>query len=473
MEEGLSYRRSIWASSLITLVGLIIFIGIAAVIPTPSSNAGLLALGVLLALIPALIWLSFFYQQDRTEPEPERLVLRMFVFGALAALAFVPVGQQMEQVLNQYSNPFIRLPLTIVSLSLMQETIKVGMVRYVLLGTNEFDEYPDGIVYGLASGLGLATVLTVATIVKASGMIPLAGASIAVNNALVHGVLGAVTGYYLGRVKLDGKKLPWMMRGLAIAAVVNGMYTVLSSELSNRLAFNPWYSLGAAVILAAVVGVVLFSFFRRALRRATGDLSTVSIQAHARSMDMPWDIHPRYDYLLIGALVLALASGLGANQLLRTQTLRYQSDALPVAFTYPKGWAIHSESPGEFSLRDLSSSNTFKTTISVVSNKTRGGTPLDLLTAQQITADSRFKVMYTELGTQQATTVDGNPAISVEYQYVTQTPSGPAVARGIVTYTLVEGRLFVFRYEADPLNFPDGLNAYQRLLNSTTFGSGS
>jgi RsiW-degrading membrane proteinase PrsW (M82 family) len=470
VEEGLSLRRSVWISSLITLAGLVIFIGVAALIPRPAGGIGVLALGVFLALVPAAVWLVFFYQQDRTEPEPKRLVVRMFVFGALAAAALSLVSRDIDQALDQFPNLIVRLLLTIFSLSLMQEVLKVAMVRYVLLGTNEFDEYPDGIVYGLASGMGFATILTISFVFRSPGVIPLAGAIQATDNALVHGVLGAVSGYYLGRVKLDGKKLGWMAQGLTVVTVVNGLYQVFGDELSSRLAFNPWYGLGVAVLVALVVGAVLFYFFRRALRRATGDLSTVSIQAHARSLDMPWDIHVRYDFLLIGALALALVVGFGAGLILREQVVAYEGDELPVEFVYPAGWAVQTEGAGGLTLRDLTSSAAFKTTIGVTGNKTRGDSSLDFLIAQRSAADEQS--MYTETGRQADITVSGYPALRVEYRYAAETASGPAVVQGLATYVLVEDRLYTFWYEADPRIYDDYLGRYDRLLRSLHFETG-
>jgi RsiW-degrading membrane proteinase PrsW (M82 family) len=472
VEEGLSLRRSIWVSSLITLLGLAIFIGIAAVIPWPAGTMGRSLLGVFLALVPAVIWLVFFYQQDRAEPEPERLVIRMFVFGALAAAAVSVVSQDIDKTIGQYSNLIVRLLLTIFSISLLQEVLKVAMVRYVLLGTNEFDEYPDGIVYGLASGLGFATILTITFVLRSSGVIPLAGAIRAVNNALVHGALGAVSGYYLGRVKFDGKKLSWMAQGLAIVTVVNGLYRVLGDELSNTLVFTPWYGLGAAAVLAIVAVAVLFAFFRRAMLRARGDLSTVSQQIHARSLEMPWDIHVRYDYLLIAGLVVGLVVGLGSGIILHGQSVTYEGEALPVTFVYPTGWAVQTEGAGGLTLRDLTSGGAFKTTISVVSNKTRPDTELDLLLTQQVAAYMQYATMYTEVGRHEDITVDGYPTVQVEYKYATETASGPAVVRGIATYVLVESRLYTLRYEADPLNYENALGRYEQLVQSTRFETG-
>jgi RsiW-degrading membrane proteinase PrsW (M82 family) len=451
------------------MLALAVFIGVAALIPLPGSVPGMLILGIFLAVVPAVIWMSFFYQQDQAEREPKRLVIRVFVFGALVAAAAIPFFEVADQVVGQLPGLLFRLVFTILSISLIQEVLKVAMVRYVVLGSNEFDRHPDGIVYGLASGLGFATVLTIKFVVESRGVIPLAGAIRAVDNVLVHGVLGAVSGYYIGRVKIDGKKLGWMVQGLALVTVLNGLYQVLADELSGRLIFNPWYSLAVAAVLAVLVGTILFYFFQRALRRASGDLTTVSLQAHARSKIIPWDIHGRYDALLVGALLLALLVGLGVGGVLNGQTVPYQGNGLPVSFRYPARWAVQTGGTGGLDIRDLSSSNPFKPTIGVTSDKLRSQAGLDFLVVERQTRDEQQYLLYTRTSQEPGLVVDGRDGVQVDYRYVAEGSDGPAVVRGIVSYVLVEGRLFEFRYEAAPAEFDDHYAAYQRLLGSVQF----
>ncbi len=469
-EEGLSLRRSIWVSSLITLLGLAVFVGISVLIPRPVDSTSVLLVSLFLALVPAVIWLVFFYQQDRSEPEPKRLVVRVFVFGALAAAAVaVPVASQIaSQAIEQFSNVFVRLLLTILSISLLQETLKVAMVRYVVLGTNEFDRHPDGIVYGLASGIGFATILTISFVIRSGGVIPLAGAIRAVDNVLVHGALGAVSGYYIGRVKIDGKNLGWMVRGLAIVTVVNGLYQILVDELANSFFYTPWSGLIVAVTLALVVGGILFAFFRRALLRATGVLSTVSVQLHARSKDMPWDIHVRYDYLLIGALLLSLVTGWGASIFLNSRTMAYQSDLLSLGFRYPAGWTVPELQGDRLALRDLRAGSAFQPLMTIESSRINGNQPLDLLVAPYITSYAERVSYYTSISNEPLHIHD-DPAIQIVYHYATSTGGGPVIVDGVVTYVQVGARLYIFRYEADTATFENYLSHYERLLQTVHF----
>ncbi len=474
MQEGDSLRRSWLVSSLVALAALALFVGVSAVIPRPTGQAELLTLSLFLAFIPALVWIGFFYFQDRAEPEPKRLLVRVFAFGALAAgAAAVPFAVQVaNEAISSIGSLAGRLVLTIMTISLMQEVLKVAMVRYVVLGTSEFDEHPDGIVYGLASGVGFATVLTIAYVLESGGVLPLSGSIRAVDNVLVHGALGAVTGYYIGRVKIDGKQLPWLATGVAMTTLVNGIYQVTLNELSRRFAYNPWLDLAVAAALAAVVGAVLFYFFRLALRRASGDLATVSEQIHARAKSMPWDIALRYDGLLVSGLLVALIVGVGAGVVQRSRAVTYAGDVLPVTFRYPAGWALEAGGSASVAVSDLAAGGVFNPMMVVEARRATEGAALDFVVAQDLIAQEQGRAFYLETQRLDSVTVAGQPAIQVRYQYAAGTPAGPAVITGAATYVLHEGKLYIFRYEAEPADFTAGLGLYERLLASAKFGAG-
>ena len=89
--KPLSERAHIWRDEFLLIVSLIVFVGIVYALDnalqpafTPST---LLLTGVFLALVPSVIWLMFFYVQDRLEPEPKHFVLGVFAIGALLAAA--------------------------------------------------------------------------------------------------------------------------------------------------------------------------------------------------------------------------------------------------------------------------------------------------------------------------------------------------------------------------------------------------
>lgn len=464
-------RQSIWISVFITIVALAIYLAAAAFIPSPPPGLPLILLGVGLAIVPAIVWLVFFYQRDNVEPEPKRLVARIFVFGALSAAAVaVPISALFfQESIAQLNSVFARFVVTVFSVSLVQEVLKVAMVRYVVLGTDEFDEHPDGIVYGLATGLGFATVLNIDFVLSSGGVLPLQGAIQATNNALLHGALGAFTGYFVGRVKLDGERIGWLASGLFIAALINALFHTVSTEVTSLgLSFQPTNALIVAGVLALILGLILFWLFRRAHRLAGGQLTTISQQADARSLDMPWDIAPRYDSVLVGALVLALLVGWGVGIALDEQQALYDDSALPVTLRYPASWAVQSSGSGLL-LTDLGSGTVFQPAFQMAANRVAPGSNLERLLQERVLRQEQQLDFYQAGLRTSGPTIGGEPSLRVFYSYVTATSSGPAVVRGVDTLLIHGDRLYAFRYLVEADEFDDSLEAYERILATVRF----
>src|SRR5574341_777396 len=57
---------------------------LAIVLPAAFVESTLVLIGLVLAIVPAILWLNFFYRQDRLEPEPHHYVLGVFFLAMLA-----------------------------------------------------------------------------------------------------------------------------------------------------------------------------------------------------------------------------------------------------------------------------------------------------------------------------------------------------------------------------------------------------
>jgi len=129
-------RGSVWRTSLLVLVGLVVFAGAVALLDkwiNMSLEGPLLVLaGVILALIPAAIWLVFFYLQDLLEPEPKHYVMGVFLIGALLASAVgIPVVRSLFRVQDWLgTNLLVNLLGSILVVGFTQEFLKYAAVRY-------------------------------------------------------------------------------------------------------------------------------------------------------------------------------------------------------------------------------------------------------------------------------------------------------------------------------------------------------
>jgi RsiW-degrading membrane proteinase PrsW (M82 family) len=223
--------------------------------------------GIVMALVPALIWLFAFLQQDRLEPEPKRYVFGVFILGALLAQA---VGQPLIRdffgIQNWAAgNVLINILASILIAGFIQEFLKYAAVRYTVFYSSEFDERVDGIIYGAAAGLGYATMLNLQYIVSNNGVDLGIGVMRVAATALAQASFAGVVGYFLGIAKFERKGPLWLPLGLTLAAVLNGVVSYVLGQVTrlSGFSFNPWYGLVVAVIIAGGTFYALFMLIRR------------------------------------------------------------------------------------------------------------------------------------------------------------------------------------------------------------------
>ena len=279
-ERATRARRGGWQADVASIVLLVAFVvvvyAIDALVGARLSGTALTAVGLVLAVVPAIVWLAFFYRRDRLEPEPRTLVVGEFVLGLLVATAIgIPLVDQVFDVGSWlFASPLVHLAGGILVVGMVQEALKYLTVRLSVYGSREFDERTDGIIYGTAVGLGFATALNVAFVVESGGVDLGTGSIRIVLTSLAHASFGGVVGYFLGRQKFESRPIWWMPAGVALAATLNGVFFFLRSTLGRGTIEGPlqtaapWIGLVLAAILAAAVTAVLSGLIRRELARA-------------------------------------------------------------------------------------------------------------------------------------------------------------------------------------------------------------
>jgi RsiW-degrading membrane proteinase PrsW (M82 family) len=226
-------------------------------------------LAAVMAGIPAVFWLGFFYLMDRHEPEPKQLVAGVCVLGALIAAPladfvrseFAPPAALGIAGLSAFSLDRVLQAVLVVGLS--QEMCKYAVVRYTIYMSREFDEPMDGIVYMMACGTGFAVWVNFHRLSGQNHEVYLSvGAAQAVVTTLAHASFAGVLGYVMGRAKFSRRRAPvrgiLLMLGLLLAAAFNGQFTLVTGWVVQRgLAVHPWYSVGyAALSAAAIFGII-------------------------------------------------------------------------------------------------------------------------------------------------------------------------------------------------------------------------
>ncbi|HMP40901.1 MAG TPA: PrsW family glutamic-type intramembrane protease [Roseiflexaceae bacterium] len=263
--------QSATQSAVVEVIGIVIFAAVVALLAGALSpnidGMTLIVVGVVRAVVPAAIWLTAFYRQDRLEPEPKQYVLGVFLLGAVLAQA---IGQPLIRDLFQvqqwaHQNPLLGFFAAILIVGVIQEFVKYAAVRYTIFNSQEYDQPIDGIIYSAAAGLGYATTLNIQYVVSNGGVDLGIGALRVSIEALAQASSAGVIGYFLGQAKFRSMGPFWLPLGLLLAATLNGIVNTLLDIVPRLGTFgiNPWYGLMAAVIVAGSTFGVLLTLMGR------------------------------------------------------------------------------------------------------------------------------------------------------------------------------------------------------------------
>jgi protease PrsW len=109
---------------------------------------------LLLALVPALVVMFYYYHRDR-HPEPWDRVALVFVFGALSCAVVYPIERAVQDWLGPpfQSRGRILIECLVVP-GMIEETAKLLVVIAAVWRCPDFDEPVDGLIYGIAAALG-------------------------------------------------------------------------------------------------------------------------------------------------------------------------------------------------------------------------------------------------------------------------------------------------------------------------------
>ena len=472
-----TYKRSgFWRTGLVAVVGLLIFVAIVVALDTylapQLGGIPLLVAGLVLALVPAVLWLLFFYQQDRLEPEPVGNVARMFVIGlALAGAIGVPLTDDLFQVQSWLyaSGTTTTVLASIFVIGAVEAFTIYATVRYFIFHTPEFDERTDGVIYGTAAGLGYATALNVAFILSNGGSALGSGEVFVAEVALAHAAIGGLLGYFLGRAKLEQEPIWWMPLGVVLAAVLNGLFQVARGELDpSTVSFTsagaglPSFTglLVAGAMAVVIAGVVSYLINRDIARSLTGKQPAVTVD--------PMVGDRRAGLAVLGTMAALLLVGALAWYQAAGRSVPVQAAGLQGS--YP---AQFTDSTAEGELLRLSdnfgTSAEFVVTQPVLEGAVSADAIASTLAAERGTTFDMYKVLSSD-----TVVVNGYTALQQEFAYVDGnglTGAAPEVLQGLDYIFVENGQPYVVTLITTPDEQAEVEPLFARFLNSLSFGS--
>lgn len=220
---------------------------------------------IIFGLAPSIIWLLFYLRKD-AHPESNRMILKIFFYGMLAAViaALIEIGISGALVIageNWFKTfPFLFFALYhFLIIALVEEYSKYLIVREKVINNPEFDEPVDTILYMIIIALGFAALENILVLFSGKGPI-LFGEAIAVSSfrfigaTFLHALCSGTLGYFLALSFFEPKKrLKLIIKGIVIATLLHGFFNISIIGIGEGLTRQNSLLLTSSVISLAII----------------------------------------------------------------------------------------------------------------------------------------------------------------------------------------------------------------------------
>ncbi|NLA24260.1 MAG: PrsW family intramembrane metalloprotease [Bacteroidales bacterium] len=234
------------------------------------SSAWQIPFSLVVTLIPGLLWLWFFYMEDKYEKEPVQMLLGVFALGALAAYAIAeplitilkPTVSVFEQnLLTQFLTQFLII-------GMIQLLVIFIVVRFSIYFSDEFNEPADGVIYSIAAGLGFAATYNITYLNGLESMNMGVVITRVINFYLVMAIFSGIMGYFIGFAKFSksgnfGREL-FMSLGLIIAVFLYAVYETVLGKIQG-MEFDIWKELFISAGIVIVIYLIMYFLLNRSV----------------------------------------------------------------------------------------------------------------------------------------------------------------------------------------------------------------
>ena len=232
-------------------------------------------LGLGLIIAPCALWLVFSWWAEYRVTAPRQHLIAVVILTMLAANS---VGLPL---IDQYFRVESWLPLAPALNRILGYTLTAGIVHGVIkylvlhytIWPQHIRERVDGVAYGIATGIGYATILNIQFIITN----PLAPPDIVAfhmfANYALHVSTGIVIGYGISEVRFSNPTPVYLAIALLITAVITGITIPIHAGLVNSSlsitsisAPKPLFGLGFSAVLLFVISIIIAGLIRNADR---------------------------------------------------------------------------------------------------------------------------------------------------------------------------------------------------------------
>lgn len=213
-----------------------------------------LALYVSFGVLPSFAWLFYYLQKD-LHPEPKRMIVKVFIFGALSTIPVFLLEISLSWLLNKFQSvspiPFSPFFFNIVKwfivIALIEEVLKYLIVKLAVFKSHELDEPLDIMLYMVVGALGFAALenilylfspvgaMTFGTIIQTTATISFIRF---IGATFLHTLCSALIGYFWAWSLLEPhKRKILLVCGIFLAVFSHGFYNFSIMTLNSPFNF--------------------------------------------------------------------------------------------------------------------------------------------------------------------------------------------------------------------------------------------
>lgn len=181
---------------------------------------------VIIAVIPGIALSVGLYLTDRYDREPVRLLIKLFVFGMVAAIPTIIVEHFLSGI-NFFGGLLSAAWTAFVVAGLTEEYFKRLVVMKFAYSHSAFNEKLDGIIYCTFSALGFATIENIMYVVTGYDADPYIGLYRGLLSVPAHMLFAVTMGYYLSLAKFSpdqNTRSRYLTKSLVVPILLHGTF---------------------------------------------------------------------------------------------------------------------------------------------------------------------------------------------------------------------------------------------------------
>lgn len=223
---------------------------------------------IILGVLPSIIWLIFYLRKD-PHPEPKKLLMLVFLWGALITIPAAFLERIIHFLLGSPILPAIT-PISLVyiffGIALIEELLKFSVVWFWIFKSKELDEPIDLPIYMIVSALGFAALENIFALFKLGTLAPTSSVIILTSfrflgAIFLHALVSGAFGYFISLSFFKRTKRYFLFFvGLFVAVTLHGLFNLYIIQDTGGVRL--------IVPLIIILGLAIFvSFALRSLKR--------------------------------------------------------------------------------------------------------------------------------------------------------------------------------------------------------------